>query len=118
MSEAYPLRRTELDLYEADIGNIYEHFGDIFYQYTVHRLIIRVLFVPLRLMSKFLQMQRNHLPRSFQSRTLVVIYMGGPGFSTKVEKYVTILTLQGIVIAPVDHIGIFARNVNSQVMAK
>ena len=123
MSEAYPLRWTELDLYEADIGNIYEHFGDIFYQYhvqfskraaaymekgikvdwskrhkdlfqlliggggggarlsyvnTVHRLIIRVLFVPLRLMSKFLQMQRNHLPRSFQSRSLVVIYMGGP----------------------------------------
>ena len=35
MSEAYPLRRTELDLYEADIGNIYEHFGDIFYQYHV-----------------------------------------------------------------------------------
>ena len=35
MSEAYRLRRTELDWYEADIGNIYEHFGDIFYQYHV-----------------------------------------------------------------------------------
>ena len=33
MSEAYPQRRLELDLYEADIGNIYEHYGDIFYQY-------------------------------------------------------------------------------------
>lgn len=33
MSEAYPQRRLELDLYEADIVNIYEHYGDIFYQY-------------------------------------------------------------------------------------
>ena len=33
MSEAYPQRRLELDLYEADIGSIYEHYGDIFYQY-------------------------------------------------------------------------------------
>ena len=31
MCEAFPLRRTELDLYEADIGNIYSHYGDIFY---------------------------------------------------------------------------------------
>ena len=35
MCEAYPLRRTELDLYEADIGNIFEHYGNIFYQYHV-----------------------------------------------------------------------------------
>ena len=35
MCEAFPLRRTELDLYEADIGNIYSHYGDIFYQYHV-----------------------------------------------------------------------------------
>ena len=35
MSEAYPLRRKELDLYEADIGNIFEHYGDVFYQYHV-----------------------------------------------------------------------------------
>ena len=33
MCEAYPLRRNELDLYEADIGNIFEHYGNIFYQY-------------------------------------------------------------------------------------
>lgn len=35
MCEAYPQRRDELDLYEADIGNIYEHYGDVFYQYHV-----------------------------------------------------------------------------------
>ena len=35
MCKAFPLRRTELDLYEADIGNIYSHYGDIFYQYHV-----------------------------------------------------------------------------------
>ena len=35
MREAYPQRRTELDLYEADIGNIYEHYGEVFYQYHV-----------------------------------------------------------------------------------
>lgn len=35
MCETYPLRRMELDLYEADIGNIYEHYGNIFYQYHV-----------------------------------------------------------------------------------
>ena len=36
MCEAFPQRRLELDLYEADIGNIYQHYGDIFYQYHVH----------------------------------------------------------------------------------
>lgn len=35
MCEAFPQRRDELDLYEADIGNIYEHYGEIFYQYHV-----------------------------------------------------------------------------------
>ena len=35
MCEAYPLRRIELDLYEADIGNIFQHYGDIFYAYHV-----------------------------------------------------------------------------------
>ena len=35
MCEAFPQRRDELDLYEADIGNIYEHYGDVFYQYHV-----------------------------------------------------------------------------------
>ena len=35
MCEAYPLRRNELDLYEADIGVIFEHYGNIFYQYHV-----------------------------------------------------------------------------------
>ena len=33
MCEVYPQRRLELDLYEADIGNIFEHYGEIFYQY-------------------------------------------------------------------------------------
>lgn len=42
MSEAYPQRRLELDLYEADIGNIYEHYGDIFYQY--HRQFTKSLY--------------------------------------------------------------------------
>lgn len=35
MCEAFPQRRLELDLYEADIGNICQHYGDIFYQYHV-----------------------------------------------------------------------------------
>ena len=35
MSEAFPQRRLELDLYEADVGNICQHYGDIFYQYHV-----------------------------------------------------------------------------------
>ena len=35
MCEAFPQRRDELDLYEADIGNIYEHYGDVFYQYHI-----------------------------------------------------------------------------------
>ena len=35
MCEVYPQRQTELDLYEADIGNIYEHYGEVFYQYHV-----------------------------------------------------------------------------------
>ena len=35
MCEAYPLRRNEMDLYEADIGIIFEHYGNIFYQYHV-----------------------------------------------------------------------------------
>ena len=33
MSESYPQLRLKLDLYEADIGYIYEHYGDISYQY-------------------------------------------------------------------------------------
>ena len=33
MCEAFPQRRPELDLYEADIGNIFEHYGEIFYAY-------------------------------------------------------------------------------------
>ena len=32
MSKAYPQRELELDFYEAHIGSIYEHYGDIFYQ--------------------------------------------------------------------------------------
>ena len=32
MSKAYPQCKLKLDLYEADIGSIYEHYGDIFYQ--------------------------------------------------------------------------------------
>ena len=39
MSEAYPQRRLAFDLYEADIGSIYENYGDIFYQY--HRLFTK-----------------------------------------------------------------------------
>ena len=35
MCEAFPQRRDELDLYEADIGNIYDHYGEVFYQYHV-----------------------------------------------------------------------------------
>ena len=35
MCEAYPQRRVELDLYEADIGDIFDHYGEIFYQYHV-----------------------------------------------------------------------------------
>ncbi|MBV2113496.1 MAG: hypothetical protein KUF82_21295 [Candidatus Thiodiazotropha sp. (ex Ctena orbiculata)] len=35
MCEAFPQRRDELDLYEADVGNIYEHYGEVFYQYHV-----------------------------------------------------------------------------------
>ena len=35
MCEAYPLRRNEIDLYEADIGIIFEHYENIFYQYHV-----------------------------------------------------------------------------------
>ena len=35
MCEAYPQRRDELDLYEADIGRIFEHYGSVFYQYHV-----------------------------------------------------------------------------------
>ena len=31
--EVFPQCRLELDLYEAEIGNIYEHYGDVFYQY-------------------------------------------------------------------------------------
>ena len=33
MCEVYPQRRLELDLYEADIGNISDHYGEMFYQY-------------------------------------------------------------------------------------
>ena len=35
MCEAFPQRRDELNLYEADIANIYEDYGDLFYQYHV-----------------------------------------------------------------------------------
>ena len=35
MCEAFPQHRLELDLYEADIGNIFQYYGDIFYQYHV-----------------------------------------------------------------------------------
>ena len=35
MCEAYPQRRDELDLYEADIGSIFDHYGEVFYQYHV-----------------------------------------------------------------------------------
>ena len=35
MCEAFPQRRNELDLYEADVGNIHEHYGEIFYQYHI-----------------------------------------------------------------------------------
>ena len=30
MCEVYPQRRDELDLYEADIGRIFEHYGSVF----------------------------------------------------------------------------------------
>lgn len=29
--ETFPQRSDELDLYEADIGNIYKHYRDVFY---------------------------------------------------------------------------------------
>ena len=35
MCEAYPLLGDELDLYEADIGSIYDHYGEVFYHYHV-----------------------------------------------------------------------------------
>ena len=35
MCEAFPQRRSELDLYEADIGTIFDHYGSLFYQYHV-----------------------------------------------------------------------------------
>ena len=35
MCEAYPQRWVELDLYEADIGDTFDHYGEIFYQYYV-----------------------------------------------------------------------------------
>ena len=31
MCEAYPQRRDENDLYEADIGRIFDHYGSVFY---------------------------------------------------------------------------------------
>ena len=31
MCEVFPQRRLELDLYEADIGIIYEYYGDVFF---------------------------------------------------------------------------------------
>ena len=35
MCEAFPQRRLELELYEADIGNIFDRFGSLLYQYHV-----------------------------------------------------------------------------------
>ena len=35
MCEAYPQRRAELYLYGADIGDLYDHYGEVFYQYHV-----------------------------------------------------------------------------------
>ena len=35
MCEVYPQRKEELDLYEADIGDIFDHFSNLFYQYHV-----------------------------------------------------------------------------------
>ena len=34
LCKTFPQRRSELDLYEADItGNIFDHYGSLFYQY-------------------------------------------------------------------------------------
>ena len=35
MCEVFPKRRVELDLYEADIGNMFDYYGSLFYQYHV-----------------------------------------------------------------------------------
>ena len=35
MCEAFPQRRNELDLYEADVCIFHEHYGEIFYQYHI-----------------------------------------------------------------------------------
>ena len=35
MCEAFPQHRNELDLYEADVGNIRKHYREIFYQYHI-----------------------------------------------------------------------------------
>ena len=35
MCEAYPQRWVELYLYEADIGDTFDHYGEIFYLYYV-----------------------------------------------------------------------------------
>ena len=35
MCEDYPKHHDELDLYEADIGSIYDHYGEVLYQYHV-----------------------------------------------------------------------------------
>ena len=34
MSEAFPQRRSELDLYEADVSSMFDHYGGLFYQYV------------------------------------------------------------------------------------
>ena len=33
MCEVFPQRRVELDLYEADTGNMFDYYGSLFYQY-------------------------------------------------------------------------------------
>ena len=35
MCEAFPQRRSELDLYEADVSSMFDHYGSLFYQYYV-----------------------------------------------------------------------------------
>ena len=67
MSEAYPQRRLELDLYEADIGSIYEHYGDIFYQY--HRQFTKKTAAYLEKGIKISSVQDDDLSMAFRELT-------------------------------------------------
>ena len=51
-----------LDLYEADIGNIYEHYGEVFYQYHVQFTKQAAAYIEKGIKVDWSKRHKDHVP--------------------------------------------------------